>query len=425
LILRPVDLPVPEFGCRLRACHLESLPPLGDDAATVPGDTVAEPLVWCPVARHIQKPELTKMADIQEWMKELNPDRKLVELCLPGSHDAGVYWDTRTPFWGRPHEVNPNSETRCQGGPIWDQATNGSRVFDIRVFLRREFDPGNKSEVPSRETPTMGHFFKETIHGHVGGYGGTLLTALHDATHFLKAYPSEFIIFRIGHTKCTKEVAEVLKGFQTGAKHKDESDDYAKHRRGVVYTGAKGNLAHLEYQHLKGKLLLVFDKKFRTRAAEQARADGSRDPFGPRNMGAYGYYPYEKYPEMPAIGLSFCGEYSGSVWDKARNEGNWTSGSADLLGHKGCDDHRNHKERANHLLWVYWQQTGGNIWEKTTTNTKEHQGMHARLGNFLNDVSTKSQQFAMPNVIGHDFVTKETCAKIVKLNPDLKNTSFD
>ena len=30
----------------------------------------------------------------------------------------------------------------------------------------------------------------------------------------------------------------------------------------------------------------------------------------------------------------------------------------------------------------------------------------------------------MPNVIGHDFVTKETCARIVKLNPDLKDTDF-
>jgi hypothetical protein len=349
------------------------------------------------------------MAAIENWMKGLNVNRKLVELCLPGSHDAGVYWDTRTPFWGRPHVLEPGSDVRCQSGPILHQATDGSRVFDIRVYLRGEWDESNKTEKPNRETPTMGHFFFETIHGKAGGYGGTLITALHDATHFLNAYPSEFIIFRIGHThpENTKHVADVLKDFRWGAKHKDEDDAYAKLRQGVVYKGATGNLAQLEYQHLRGKLLLVFDDKF---------TDSPFGPEGPDN----GYYRYEKYPEKPSIGLSFCGEYSGDLPDKPLGRGNWTAKSADALGHTGCAEHQKHKDKSNHLLWVYWQQTGGNIWDHTT---QDPQGMHARLQNFLKDVSTNGQ-LAMPNVIGHDFVTKETCTKIVKLNRDLKDTDF-
>jgi hypothetical protein len=62
-------------------------------------------------------------------MHGLKGTRKLVELCLPGSHDAGVYRDLNA-------GVNPGSSTRCQYSNIWEQAMNGSRVFDIRCFLR-------------------------------------------------------------------------------------------------------------------------------------------------------------------------------------------------------------------------------------------------------------------------------------------------
>jgi hypothetical protein len=401
---------------------------VGDDAVTVPGDTVAEPFVWCPVARHIEKPELTKMAAIEKWMEGLAPHRALFELCLPGSHDAGVYQDWRPLSRGQ-KGVNPGAKARCQEKNIWEQAMCGSRVFDIRVFLAPDWT-GIKKETP-REIPTMGHFFSETTHGHVGDYGGTLMSALRDAARFLKENKSEFLIFRIGHTKCTQEVAKVLEDFRTGQKDKGDKDDDPEHRRTVIHVGASVNLASLTYGQLKGKLVLVFEDKFRILAAERARADGVRDPFGPGNMAAYGYYPYDKYPDIPQIGLSFCGKYAGGVGDLAAfwkaERGNWTAASAGRLAHRACEvhqgyhgDHGRFADRADHLLWVYWQQTGGDICAHTT---KDPQGMHARLQKFLNEVSTNGQ-LAMPNVIGHDFVTKETCTQIVKLNPDLKDTNF-
>jgi hypothetical protein len=366
---------------------------------------------------------------IENWMKDLKPYRRLTELCLPGSHDAGVYQDLRaSPFRGHTRAVNPEATARCQYTNIWEQAMCGSRVFDIRVFLRRDRSANTDGYT---EIPTMGHFFKETTHGRLGDYGGTLMSALNHAARFLETYPSEFIIFRIGHTECTKEVAEVLKRFRWDAKQEDESDAYAKHRQGVIYTGAKGNLAHLEYQRLKGKLLLVFDNQFNDKSFKDSLKES---PFGTKPMDN-GYYEYEKhpeYPEMPSIGLSFCGKYSGNPKEAAAllldralkrkgERGNWTPESADRLAHVACEEHQNNHgddgrfaDRADHLLWVYWQQTGGNIWQNTTAP----QGMRARLGNFLTNLS-RSGKFAMPNVIGHDFVTRETCAKIVKLNPDL------
>jgi hypothetical protein len=385
---------------------------VGDDAATVSGDTVAEP--------PYTEPQLTKMAAIESWMKGLSLNRKLFELCLPGSHDAGVYRDLKRNYT---HEINPGAMTRCQNENIREQAMCGSRVFDIRVFLRKDRSANTDGYT---EIPTMGHFALETTHGKGGDYGGTLITALHDAALFLKEQPSEFLIFRIGHTKCTEKVAEVLKHFRWDTKHRDEDDADAAHRQVVIYTGANGNLAHLGYQQLKGKLLLVFDdEKFNDKSFKDSL---KKSLFGPKTTdnGYYGYEKYPEYPKMLPIGLSFCGEYLGGGKEKAavlwRGErGNWTAQSADDLGRHACEEHqKNHADRADHLLWLYWQQTGGNIWDNTT---QDPQGMHARLQKFLNVVS-RDDRLAMPNVIGHDFVTKETCTKIVKLNPDLKDTDF-
>jgi hypothetical protein len=353
------------------------------------------------------------MAAIQNWMKDLDPKRKLVELCLPGSHDAGVYQDLReAPFRGhiRGHTqaVNPDAMARCQYTNIWEQAMCGSRVFDIRVFLRKD-----RSE--NTEIPTMGHFFKETTHGHGGDYGGTLMSALNHAARFLAQQPSEFLIFRIGHTVCTKEVVEVLEDFRTASKG-------AEHRL-VIHAGAEVNLASLQYQQLKGKLLLVFDNPFMSLAEAGWAAKNPKNPknpFSPRFSNVYGYYPYDKYPNIPLIGLSFCGKYDGGLPTALKKEkGNWTAESADLLARKACAEHEKHRGNSNHLLWVYWQQTGGNVWQNTTAPG----GMRARLPNFLLALSTNGK-LGMPNVIGHDFVTKETCASIVKLNPDLKDTNF-
>ena len=138
---------------------------------------------------------------IHNWMSGLKGTRKLVELCLPGSHDAGVYQDQKA-------GVKPGSSTRCQYSKIWKQAMSGSRVFDIRCFLR------TTGVFKKKKTPTMGHFFKEGKDGYLGEYGGTLMSALDDAATFLKVYPTEFLIFRIGHTKCTGNVADALKQFR-------------------------------------------------------------------------------------------------------------------------------------------------------------------------------------------------------------------
>jgi hypothetical protein len=313
------------------------------------------------------------------WMNDLKDSRQLGELCLPGSHDAGVFEDLTA-------GVKPGVKARTQYSHIENQAMAGSRVFDVRVFLR------TKGVINKKKIPTMGHFFKEAKDGYMGDYGGTLMAALEHAARFLTIFPSEFLIFRIGHTKCTTNVADALKQFD-------------KAKPNIIHKGGTGNLANLTVQLLRGKLLLVFDNNFHS----------------PSYSTADGYYPYTKYPSIPnSGGLAFCGKYSGGLgkamsWGD-KNKGNWSSEGSAKIAKDAWTEHKTHTQ-GDHLFWVYWQETGGNVQKQTTGQD----GMHNRLGSFLLDLQTNQ---VMPNVIGHDFVKKSTCIQIIKMNPDLKNTNI-
>jgi hypothetical protein len=320
-----------------------------------------------------------------DWMSGLKGTRKLVELCLPGSHDAGVYRDSNA-------GVKPGSSARCQYSNIWQQAIHGSRVFDVRCFLR------TTGAFKKKKTPTMGHFFKEAKDGYLGEYGGTLMSALENAATFVKAYPTEFLIFRIGHTKCTGSVAKALQQFRNTTDPVTYKMPYAS----VIHRGASGNLADLEVNQLRGKLLLVFDKDFNS----------------PNFSTDDGYYPYYKYPSTAQTGLTFCGKYSGGVGTslalKSKNKGNWSAEGSAKITNAACEEHQKHGG-GDHLLWIYWQETGGNVEKNTTAK----QGMHARLDQFLSDIRDPKNNLPMPNVIGHDFVNATTCGKIVKMNQDV------
>jgi hypothetical protein len=325
---------------------------------------------------------------LYNWMKGLKDTRKLVDLCLPGSHDAGVYTDEEK-------GVKPGDTARCQQKNIYEQAMVGSRVFDIRCFLR------STGFLGKTKIPTMGHFFADKAP--LGDWGGTLESALDDAVRFIAppplALPSEFLIFRIGHTECTAEVAEVLE-------KTDTTTGKLKYKNFILW-GDRGNLANLEVKHLRGKLLLIFDEKFL----------GSGD-----FKTADGYYPYVKYPMISQNGLSFCGMYSGELKARAKpskkDQGNWSAEGAVEIAMNASKEHKDLQTHPpDHLFWVYWQETGGNVLQNTTATT----GVKYRLDNFLHELRDPNNNFRLPNVIGHDFVNKATCSRIVKINSDLAN----
>lgn len=311
---------------------------------------------------------------LHNWMKGLKDTRKLVELCLPGSHDAGVYTD-------EDKDVRPGDKARCQHKNIHEQARVGSRVFDIRCFL-------------DGKTPKMGHFFKDTPG--LGDWGGTLESALSDAVKFLGLHTSEFLIFRIGHTECLKEVAEVLEKFYT------KTDDHGKMPNATLfYRGAQPNLADVEVRHLRGKLVVLCDNQ-----------EWESSHFKPGD----GYYLYNKYPTIPTKGLSFCGTYVGDL--NPFKDTNWSAKGAKNVALAASNEHKDHNPPDDHLFWVYWQETGGNVLAKTTAA----KGMKYRLENFLAKFRDPNNKLRLPNVIGHDFVDNFTCSRIVKMNSDLAST---
>jgi hypothetical protein len=330
-------------------------------------------------------PEFRKMTKVypHNWMSALKPDRKLIDLWLPGSHDAGVYEDEE-----RGVKPTPGPTTRCQEKNIHEQARNGSRVFDIRCWLKDG-------------KPTMGHFAKDKASAVTGDWGGTLESALDDAVKFLNLNTKEFLIFRIGHTKCAAEVDEVVKAMDSGKLK------YAN----FILKGSSGhfaNLANLQVKNLQGKLLLIFDKEF-LKLGDFKLADG--------------YFPYVKHPEISADGLSFCGTYSGEFKTRLKgskkDQGNWSAEGAEKVAMAASEEHRKNltDHKSDHLFWVYWQETGGNVWE----NTKK--GMHLKLDLFLSKFSVGN--LPHPNIIGHDFVNTTTCGAIVKMNESFLNFQQD
>ncbi len=308
------------------------------------------------------------------WMSKIQDDPQLINMVLPASHDAGVYGDSLS------RVAAPKRYARCQGSNIYNQAFAGSRVFDVRVFLKRVKDEKGKSIVQ----PTMGHFAMEKFKwpklgkstGALGAYGGSFMTAVKDAVAYVKTYPSEFLILRISHTYCPEHVRAALNEFMSVG-------DNASY----IYNKST-NIATSTLDELRGKVVMVFASEF-------------HNGFSAKD----GYLPMYKYESAtPTVsGLCFCGTY------KSKKD------MKDVLNvaQKAADDHKSHRQ--DHLHWVYWQQTGGNV----ASNTLSNKGAHAKLGDFTQEVRSKidKDDWTLPNVIGHDFVNPQTCKQIIELNP--------
>lgn len=318
------------------------------------------------------------------WLGDVPGTRLLHEICIPGSHDAGVYGDSIDT------RKSPASWARCQTGNIFEQATAGSRMFDCRVFLKK---------VGGTMTPTMGHFFSEKTKGSFGkkhetgrggAYGGSLLNCIYDAIRFVKQHDTEFLILRFSHTYCPTEVGTALNTFLA-------LGDNLRY----IYTG-NNNIAQERLSSLRGKVIMVFASEFH---AGFSAVDG--------------YLPFYKHvPDVTtAGGLCTCGIYKGSSDMKK------VHGSAE----QGLDDHAQHGGD-DHLSFVYWQQTmkPGDIKKATTEKASKgvlgvgssKGGAHAQLGGFCDEIRNKvaAGDWKLPNVISHDFVKDETCAQIIALN---------
>lgn len=362
------------------------------------------------------------MSDKTKRWLALYPSRRLGALVMPGSHDAGVYRDAIVKKSVAKLGAN-KSEIACQDHNFYEQAKAGVRFFDARVYLKGTINP----------VPTLGHFAQDSQHGTLGGYGGSFVALLESSFRFVRKHTSEFLILRITHTQCTANVGDVIRAFV--------DDPNEPWRLGCLYTNTTANIAQRTVGELAGKVILAFDGKFnkvmftnwtqeKWKDQKQEKQDAqARQKYGTLptkdhiktkqkhgGLGMkdnYGMHVFKYFKETTsdnAAGICTCGEYTGrtggqvmqNVWDRQL---------------QNVREHQRHMGRytSNHLLFLYWQQTGGNV-EQNTRAATNPQGPHARLPEFIKHVRKTFDKQYWPNVISHDFVNDQTCEQIISMN---------
>lgn len=327
--------------------------------------------------------------DTTSWMRQIRDNKWLRQIVMPGSHDAGVYGTAQTITRGVPGFVSkPTNSIVCQHSDFGRQALAGSRFFDCRVFLRKTTDATGAKVYEQK----LGHFFKEKVVGSkqptMGGYGGALTAIVGQALDFVISKPSEFIILRFSHTyhptECINAIQQVIAS----------NPAYAN----AVYK-LTGNIATKTIGELRGKVIMIFDEKFNHHITP-----------------TQGIHRFKKFSaDADQIdGLATCGAFASSS--------DMSKVHAETI--RAVEKHRTeHQGTPGHLHFVYWQQTGGDVFKNTTAPKKEGKqwsgGAHTVMGDFLYELWQQSTENVKPaNVISHDFVTADTCSKIISLNPE-------
>jgi hypothetical protein len=342
-----------------------------------------------------------------DWMAQYQ-DRRLGDMHLPGSHDAGTAKDyiDKTLF-------GTDSNAATQDLTITEQLEAGTRFFDLRLAK-------HKKQVVAHHT-TAGQ----------GAYSSIAVDdVLEQAATFCKRHTGEVVIFRISHTSVSTDAHQIAKLSGQGALHK-----------------GTGNLCDKTLGEITGDgggLVCIFDE------AKFGNVISQRE-------GIHGYTKYSQSPANPR-GISTCGCYTGT---HALHQ-------VVCNGLKGSYEHNEkHASRNRHLWQVYWQKTYKNPVSSTgiqrgtekdeayfsRRDRKVHGGTHAataymlklmkgmgpdytedfevqkeeseRKGLLRKKVVTQQRvmfstldfrNYALPNIISYDFVNEATNMEIIALN---------
>jgi hypothetical protein len=355
------------------------------------------------------------MADI-DWMSAYQK-RKLGEMHLPGSHDAGTDRDNvELTMCGTP------SNSVTQDKPIKDQLVMGTRFFDVRLTTH------NNQVVPHHTTAGQGAYGTKSINTIIG-----------EAATFCKNNRSEVVILRISHTSIKTKVDEIIKASAAGQ-----------------LSIANGNLCELTLEQIKlggGGLVCILNTGGKSKSQDFKKAINQ----------SQGIHSFSKYKTTgDKRGIATCGCYSGTnaLHNVMRNA---------LRGQFAhTKDHS--PERNDHLWQVYWQKTylnplhGTGIsegskkksWMKhdgMQTNGRVSGGTHqatshiiklmeghkgymgenynvaAKKKHFWNKqkvvmrstlTSTRTVRFkTLPNIFSYDFVKEDINDQIIALNNNL------
>ena len=323
------------------------------------------------------------LSDVTAWMGALPEHRKLREISMPGSHDAGVYREVSSKAASIPV---PKSMTSCQDRSVLEQCEAGSRFFDIRLKV-------TATSIRAHHT-TKGQ----------GAVGESWDSTLESVSAFLEAHPTECVILRLTKPSggaADRIIEEVLKS-SLGQK--------------LYKSAGFTNFAETPLKSLRGKAICAFDPK------EFSILHPS--------LGMHPFFRYEDNTRPKNMGLVTCGKYSNAGKIKDVIDGQVAK----------IDAHADHPDA--HLFVLYWTQTTWvkNIEQNTKAAPQNAARQRARVAGgahhnmdylkdlicFGRDVKPGEAAVAatdaadriniMPNVIMYDFVNADTSKKIVSLN---------
>lgn len=213
--------------------------------------------------------------DLSRWVGNLDQKKKLGDLVMPGSHDAGMSV-LRNCSDGSGIIIGPFTKT--QSLSIGEQLTVGSRYFDIRI------DYDHNALITCHRTDGN------------GCSGQYLRDVLDETVKFLKDHNSEFAIFKVrfrnfGKNHKEDDIAKMVSDLLQTADYKDYllklPNEDANHAN---------NIMDFEIGDLKGKLIVV----------------SSYEPFCNPEKGIMRYFDYSASGIDNKANLTVFDEYSDS-----------------------------------------------------------------------------------------------------------------
>ena len=300
--------------------------------------------------------------DTNSWMQKIKNYRPINEIVLPGSHDSGMK-ELRNCNIGQPVA---RILVKTQGLNMYEQLQQGTRYFDFRV----DYDKGKLTTY--HRTKVLG------IEGR-GCSGQLIRSALDETVRFLQQHPSEVAIITFSH----------FRG-DSGHKPEDTKDrlnvlmnDYDEY---LYKKASDPNLGYVQLEHVRGKIVAVFDK------------------FGHRINSSQGRFSYSNWDKEGNL----------RVYDEYSNTNNYSK-----MKHNQLEKLNSMAQLGqDYLFLLSWTLTQTDfLGSSIETLAKEANG---KLPNVLfYDIFNKN--LPLPNIVFIDFVNRFTNQYIIQYNPDVRN----
>ncbi|HTE40376.1 MAG TPA: hypothetical protein VK629_06095 [Steroidobacteraceae bacterium] len=340
---------------------------------------------------------------------ELGPSKKLNEIVMAGSHDAGI--------------TAGGGNVKTQDLDIYDQAKAGVRVFDIRitgaivkqgaagpvVALKAYHGGSGKSKVEGTDLRT-GQATNMKVKSMslagvtTGEYGMTLSKILGDAQKFVRENASEFLILKFDKCHNWLQIAEACVSILGAAIYKNG-----------------GNLNKKTLRDLAGKVIVLF-------TAEGIEAVHHLYGVPQGIMAVQNIYGGKAAYSENYHGLQYFGKGGTKVTKPFKKQSQNVKKQSKIMAEAGGGNQ-------NVMGMMYWTTTGifesikkrnNGMWAKPNVAKLQSMwdnGLNNAIMSRVNTVA-KIDGFAgghifksfMPNIVMIDFADDEKCRQIFELN---------